>query len=105
MKLLIAFVHVFDVEAVSEDLRGGGHRFTRIPSIGGFLGEDSATFVLAVEDDRVADVLTAFERSSEARDVEIPLHLQGRLEDWKASTVRHGGATVLIGELERVVQT
>ena len=105
MKLLIAFVHIFDVDKVSEDLRAGGHRFTRLPSIGGFLGEDSATFVLAVEDERVDDVLTAFERSAEARDVEIPLSVLGRLEDWNAATVRHGGATILIADLERVVHT
>ncbi|HEX9549961.1 MAG TPA: cyclic-di-AMP receptor [Candidatus Limnocylindrales bacterium] len=105
MKLLIAFVHQFDVDKVSEGLLAGGHRFTRLPSVGGFLGEASATFVMAVEDDRLDEVLSAFERSSEARDVEIPLNLHGRLEDWKAATVRFAGATILIGELERVVKT
>ena len=50
MKLLIAFVHAQDIGPVSDDLRAGGYRFTRIPSIGGFLEEASATFVLAVED-------------------------------------------------------
>ncbi len=105
MKLLIAFVHASDVGPVSEALRTSGHRFTRLPSVGGFIGEESATFVLAVEDDHVDDVVRAFERSAEAREVEVPLDLRGRLEDWRAATVRHGGATVLIGGLERVVRT
>jgi uncharacterized protein YaaQ len=105
MKLLIAFVHASDVVPVSEDLRAGGRRFTRIPSIGGFLEEDSATFVLAVEDADVDGVLGSFERSSKAREVEVPLVLQERLEDWRARTVRHGGATILIADLERVVHT
>lgn len=105
MKLLIAFVHAEDVGPVSEDLRAGGHRFTRIPSIGGFLEEASATFVLAVEDTTVGAVLGSFERSSKVREVEVPLVLQERLEDWRARTVRHGGATVLVADLERIVHT
>ncbi len=105
MKLLIAFVHAEDIGPVSDDLRAGGYRFTRIPSIGGFLDEASATFVLAVEDLGVEDVLRSFERSSQVREVEVPLVLQERLEDWRARTVRHGGATVLIADLERIVQT
>ena len=105
MKLLIAFVQEADVTPVSEDLRAHGHRFTRIPSSGGFLEESNATFVLAVADDQVTNVLGAFERSAHARDVDLPLSLRDRLEDWRASTVRHGGATILITDLERVHQT
>lgn len=105
MKLLTAFVQDIDVIAVSEDLRSHGHRFTRIPSIGGFLDEPNATFVLAVDDDDLDDVLASFERSSKARDVELPLSLRERLEDWRAASVRHGGATILITELARIHHT
>ncbi len=105
MKLLIAFVQEADGAPVSEDLRAHGHRFTRIPSSGGFLDEANATFVLAVADDQVNNVLSAFERSAQAREVDLPVSLRERLEDWRASTVRHGGATILISDLERVQQT
>lgn len=105
MKLLTAFVQQVDAAAVSDDLRSHGHRFTRIPSIGGFLEEPNTTFVLAVEDDQLDDVLASFERSSEARDVDLPVSLRERLEDWRARTVRHGGATILIAELERIHHT
>ncbi len=105
MKLLTAFVQETDALAVSEDLRAHGHRFTRIPSVGGFLEEANETFVLAVADDQLDDVLASFERSSQAREVELPISLRERLEDWRARTVRHGGATILISDLERLHQT
>lgn len=105
MKLLTVFVQDIDAVAVSEDLRSHGHRFTRIPSVGGYLEEPNVTFLLAVEEDQLDDVLASFERSSQARDVELPISLRERLEDWRARTVHHGGATILISELERMHQT
>ncbi len=105
MKLLVAFVQEADAVAVSEDLRSSGHRFTRIPSVGGYLEEANSTFVLAVAEDHLDDVLASFERSSQARELEMPLSLRDRLEDWRAATVRHGGATILITDLERIHQT
>ena len=105
MKLVTAFVQGVDAHAVSEDLREHGHRFTRIPSVGGYLEEPNMTFVLAVEDEQLGDVLASLERSSHARDVEMPVSLRERLEDWRARTVRHGGATILITNLERIHHT
>ncbi len=105
MKLLTAFVQEADALAVSEDLRAHGHRFTRIPSVGGFLEEANETFVLAVDDEKLDDVLASFERSSKAREVELPVSLRERLEDWRARTVHHGGATILISDLDRIHQT
>lgn len=105
MKLLTAFVQDVDARAVSEDLREHGHRFTRISSVGGYLEEPNVTFVLAVEEEQLDDVLASFERSSQARDVEMPVSLRERLEDWRARTVHHGGATILITDLERIHHT
>jgi uncharacterized protein YaaQ len=105
MKLLVAFVQDADAVPVAEDLRANGHRFTRIPSIGGFLDDANHTFILAVEDEQIADVLASFERSSQAREVDLPVSLRERLEDWRARTVRHGGATILVTDLERIHRT
>ena len=103
-KLVIAIVHDTDALPVAEALRGAGFRFTRIPSVGGFLETPNATFLLGVEDDRMDDALATFEGSAVARDVEVPLVLLERLPDWEARTVRHGGATIFIGDLERIVR-
>ena len=103
-KLLIAFVHHDDAGAAADALRKAGHRFTLMPSVGGFLGVDNATFVFGVEDADEPRIVSIFEDVCHARDVEVPLVLTDRLKDWKARTVAHGGATILIADLERIVR-
>jgi uncharacterized protein YaaQ len=103
-KLLIAFVHGDDADALTDALRAAGHRFTHLPSVGGFLGTSNATFVLAVEDAVEGEVVEIFEDVCHARDVELPLVLTERLADWQARTVSHGGATILVADLERIVR-
>ena len=103
-KLLVAIVHADDADAVTDSLRGAGIPFTRIRSLGGFLGEPNETFFLAVEADRVSAALGALEAVSHTREVEVPLVLLERLADWKARTVTHGGATVLIIDLAGIVR-
>jgi uncharacterized protein YaaQ len=105
VKLLIAVVHADDAASVGDDLRSNGYRFTRMASVGGYLEEANATFLLAVEDGRVDDAIACFERSAHARDMDLPPVLLERLDDWRARTVRHRGATVLIMDLERLHQT
>ena len=53
----------------------------------GFLSEDASLF----------------EDVCHSRDVEVPLVLLERLADWKARTVTHGGATLLIADLSAIV--
>jgi uncharacterized protein YaaQ len=103
-KLLIAIVHQADAELVADGLRTGGHRFTRIPTVGGFLGEPNATFMLAVEDDALGRVQEVFEDAAHGRELDVPLVLLERLQDWQARTVTHGGATILVADLERIVR-
>ncbi len=103
-KLLMAFVHHDDIPTLSDALRTAGHRFTEVPSVGGFLAVSNATFVLAVEDQDEAAVIEIFETACRARDVEVPLVLTERLADWQARTVAHGSATILIADLQRIVR-
>jgi uncharacterized protein YaaQ len=103
-KLLVAFVHHDDATPVSEALRAAGHRFTNLPSVGGFLGAENATIVMGVEDDDEDAVIELFERVCHGRDVQVPLVLLERLEDWQAQTVVHGGATILVADLDRIVR-
>jgi uncharacterized protein YaaQ len=103
-KLLVAFVHHDDADRVTEALRGAGQRFTHLPSVGGFLGAKNSTFLLAVEEGSVESALEVFERSTGRREVEMPLVLLERLQDWREQTVSYGGATILVLELERIVK-
>jgi uncharacterized protein YaaQ len=103
-KLLVAIVHRDDAEPVAAALRSSGHRFTLMPSIGGFLASDNATFLLGVEDEVEQDVIALFEEVCHGRDVEVPLVLLERLADWQAATVAYGGATILVADLARIVK-
>jgi uncharacterized protein YaaQ len=103
-KLMIAFVHRDDAEPLAEALRDAGHRFTHVPSVGGFLGTDNSTFVFGVDDEAEAGIVQVFETVCHARDVELPLVLLDRLEDWQARTVTHGGATILVADLDRIIR-
>jgi len=103
-KLLVVFVHHDDATPVAEALRAEGHRFTHLPSVGGFLGTENATIVMGVEDEDERRVMDLLERVCHGREVEVPLVLLDRLRDWKAETVVHGGATVLVADLARIVR-
>lgn len=103
-KLMIAFIHHDDATLAAERLRAEGHRFTHMPSVGGFLGTDNATFVFGVEDAAAEEIIGIFEDVCHGREVDLPLVLTERLEDWQARTVTHGGATVLIADLDRIIR-
>jgi uncharacterized protein YaaQ len=103
-KLLIAFVHAEDATPVAEALREDGHRFTHLPSIGGFLGSDNSTIVLGVEDVDEARVVAIFQTVCRRREVDVPLVLLERLAEWQGRTVQHGGATILVADLARVIR-
>ena len=60
--------------------------------------------MMAVDDDKIEDVVAVIERYCSSREIELPLVVQGRLQDELPSLVRHGGATILIANLESVRQ-
>lgn len=103
-KLLIAFVHQDDAVPLAAALREAGHRFTQLPSIGGYLGSDNATFVFGVEEAAETEIVGIFEDVCHARDIDLPLVLTERLADWQARTVSHSGAIILVAELDRIIR-
>ena len=103
-KLLIAVVHHDDAGPAADALRAAGHRFTQLPSIGGFLGSGNSTFLFGVEDAAEPGIVAIFEHVCHRREIEIPLVLTERLAEWQARTVSHGGATILVADLDRIVR-
>jgi uncharacterized protein YaaQ len=97
--LLVAIVQDNDAERVVEALNDAGHRSTRIPSVGGFLGAANTTLLVGVEEDQERDVVAVFERECSGRDVEVPLVLLDRLTEALPRVVRYGGATIFSIEL------
>ena len=54
MKLVVAVVQGEDAQRTSEALTGAGFASTRVTSSGGFLQQGNVTFLIGVEDTRVA---------------------------------------------------
>jgi uncharacterized protein YaaQ len=104
VKLVIAIVQDADAELVADAIRDAGHRFTRVPSTGGFLGTPNTTLIMAVKEEVLQDVVAIFRAHCSARDVELPLVLSERLRDWQERVVQYAGATILIVELEELIR-
>lgn len=103
-KLVIAVVHHLDADNVISALEERGHRLTRIPSVGGFLGIENSTLLLGVEDEALPSVLETIDEHCSSREIELPLVLVGRLKEQLPGLVRHGGATVFIADLQGIVR-
>ena len=103
-KLVLAVVHNLDADNVVSALEERGHRLTRVPSIGGFLGIENTTLVLGVEDSELDSVLATIGEHCASREMELPLVIPGRLREQLPRLIRHGGATILIADLDRVVR-
>lgn len=73
MQLIIAVVHDRDKQKLADGLVREGYRFTRLASTGGFLREGNTTFLIAIEREKVDDVLKIVDQSSKARDQYVNL--------------------------------
>jgi uncharacterized protein YaaQ len=104
VKLLVAVVQSSDAERAADQLRAEGYRFTRLGSVGGFLETPNVTLILAVEDERVPDVVEVFRATCSGREVEVPLVLTERLKDWQDRVVHYAGATILVIDLAEVIR-
>lgn len=104
MKQLVIIIQADDGEPVCAAFRDGGHRFTRLASTGGFLGTPNVTLIMAVQDERVEEVMSILRATCSDRDIEVPLVLSGRLRDWQERAVAYGGATVIVTEAVDVVR-
>jgi uncharacterized protein YaaQ len=103
-KLVVAVVHHLDADNVISALEERGHRLTRIPSVGGFLGIENSTLLLGVEDEALPSVLETIDEHCSSREIELPLVLVGRLKEQLPGLIRHGGATVFIADLQGIVR-
>ena len=104
MKLLMAIVQATDADRAADRLRANGHRFTRIGSTGGFLETPNVTLILAVEDAVVPDVVEILHQTCRSREVEVPLVLTERLQDWQANLVPYAGATILVLDVAEMIR-
>ena len=103
MKLITAIVQDKDSNKLGSAFIKADVRATRLTSSGGFLRAGNTTFMIAIEDDRVADVLKVIEETSQKRKQFMvpPMNL-----DTTADVVSYpmevevGGATVFTQDID-----
>ena len=105
MKLVVAIVQDEDVDALTEELIGAGHRFTKVSTTGSFLRTGNSSLLIGVDDDQVSSVLDILQRTCRRRtQVAVPyspalepglLYLPENIE------VEVGGAIVFVMNVNR----
>lgn len=105
MKLVIAIVQDEDVDALTEELIGAGHRFTKVSTTGSFLRTGNSSLLIGVEDEQVDSILRILEKTCRRRtQVAVPyspalepglLYLPENIE------VEVGGAIVFVMDVNR----
>jgi uncharacterized protein YaaQ len=105
MKLVIAIVQDEDVDALTEELIGAGHRFTKVSTTGSFLRTGNTSLLIGVDDAQVDSIMTILERTCRRRtQVAVPyspalepglLYLPENIE------VEVGGAIVFVINVNR----
>jgi uncharacterized protein YaaQ len=105
MKLVIAIVQDEDVDALTEELIGAGHRFTKVSTTGSFLRTGNSSLLIGVEDEQVDSIMSILEKTCRRRtQVAVPyspalepglLYLPENIE------VEVGGAIVFVMNVNR----
>jgi uncharacterized protein YaaQ len=105
MKLVIAIVQDEDVDALTEELVGAGHRFTKVSTTGSFLRTGNSSLLIGVDDEHVDSIMKILEKTCRRRtQVAVPyspalepglLYLPENIE------VEVGGAIVFVMNVNR----
>ena len=105
MKLVIAVVQDKDSNRLSNALVKDGFRATKLASTGGFLRAGNTTFMIGVEDDRVADVMQVIQANCKVREQMVtPVSPMGGTTDSYIPfpvEVQVGGAAVFVVPVEK----
>lgn len=105
MKLVIAIVQDRDKQKTADGLVSAGYRFTKLASTGGFLREGNTTFLIAIEEEGVDEVLNVIDQCSKSREQYVNLLPPdaAAVGAFVASpvSVKVGGAIVFVVPIER----
>jgi len=105
VKLIVAIVHNEDAGALVDALLEHEYRTTRLQSSGGFLKQSNATILVAVDDEKVEDVMTIVRENCSSRTQIVnpmpPIMEPGEFFLPYPLEVEVGGATVFVVPVER----
>ena len=99
--MLIAVVQGQDANIAMDSLMDGGFCVTRLPSIGGFLGQKSATLMVGVESHRAEEAIEILNQTCRKRVAFIAVPMENSPLPMPAPTpITVGGANIFTLEVE-----
>lgn len=107
MKLVIAIIQDQDRLKLAKALRQAEFQFTRLATTGGFLKHGNATFLLAVKDEQLDQLLEIIKAHSQTRTEYLPPAVASTLLDQMPTQpieVTVNGATVFIVPIEKMIK-
>jgi len=108
VKLIVAIVQQEDLRELLDHLLSKGHKITKLKSIGGFLEVSNIVLLMAVEEEKMEDVLGIIHEHAHSREryVEtLPFNLIEGISGFSLPVkVTVGGAQVFIIDIERYIK-
>lgn len=105
-KLVMAIVQDDDANSLANALRDEGFSSTKISSTGGFLRKGSSTFLIGVDADQVAAVVSIMSRTCHTRThlVNPMLFMDPEYCMTEPMEVQVGGAVIMVLDLESLIR-
>lgn len=108
MKLIMAIVQDKDSNMLQNEFIDANIRATKLSTTGGFLKSGNTTFIIGIEDERVAEVLALIKKTSHAREQfmtpPVSMDVTGDSSLSYPIEVQVGGATVFVLPVEQFHQ-
>lgn len=105
MKMVVAVIQDKDSNRLSNALIKEGFRATKLASTGGFLKAGNTTFMIGIEDDRIAEVIKVIKENCQVREQLVtPVSPMGGTTDSYIPfpvEVQVGGAAVFVIPVEK----
>lgn len=103
MKLIFAIVNNDDSHSVQNSITECGFQVTKLASTGGFLKAGNTTFMLAVDDARVDEIIEVIKKHSRKRKQlmpSTPAYGGGTYGNFPVE-ISIGGATIIVSDIDR----
>lgn len=110
MKLLLIITHEESAHDVQDALVKKKYSLTEFESKGGFLKKKNVTFLTAVKDEKVDEVVKIVKKHAKTKEeaISAPLFsgmdVEGMLSSSATATITVGGATIFVLPLDKMIK-
>lgn len=107
MKLLIGIVNSDDANELLNEMNSLSFQATKLTTSGGFLKTGNVTFLVGVEDERLDELVSVFERCCSRRTQMVPTTPPFIGEGFLSAApveITIGGATIFVVDIEKFIK-